>query len=133
MPNHVHLPIMPTWRDADGRGRVAGDVCRSAPALHRGDQRSVPMDGPSVPGSLWGGGDGRAALLAATRHIALSPVVAGLVSRAEDWPWSSTRAQLADENDELATVAPSRALIPDFAALLAIPTDAATTTRIARA
>ena len=63
MPNHVHLPIMPTWRDAGERGRVAGDLCRSAPALHRGDQRSVPLDGPSVPGSLWRGGDGRAAFV----------------------------------------------------------------------
>jgi putative transposase len=72
-------------------------------------------------------------LLAAARYIALNPVVAGLVSRAEDWPWSSTRAQLVGEDDELATVAPLRALIPDFAALLAMPTDAATTTRIERA
>ena len=55
-------------------------------------------------------------------------MAAGLVSRAEDWPWSSTRAQLAGEDDELATVAPLRALIPDFAALLAMPTDAAMTT-----
>jgi len=54
------------------------------------------------------------------------------VSRAEDWPWSSTRAQLAGEDDELVTVAPLRALIPDFGALIAIPTDAATTTRIER-
>jgi putative transposase len=60
-------------------------------------------------------------------------VVAGLVSRAEDWPWSSTRAQLAGDDDELTTVAPLRALILDFAALLAMPTDAATTTRIERA
>ena len=63
-------------------------------------------------------------LLAAARYIALNPVVAGLVSRAEDWPWSSSRAQLAGEDDELATVARLRALIPDFAALLAMPTDA---------
>ena len=56
-------------------------------------------------------------------------MVAGLVSRAEDWPWSSTRAQLAGV---VTTVAPLRALIPDFAALLAMPTDA-TTTRIERA
>jgi putative transposase len=34
MPNHVHLPIMPTWCDAGGRGRVAGDLCRSARALY---------------------------------------------------------------------------------------------------
>jgi putative transposase len=56
-----------------------------------------------------------------------------LVNRAEDWPWSSTRAQLAGEDDELATVAPLRALTPDFAALLAMPANAATTTRIERA
>jgi putative transposase len=43
-------------------------------------------------------------LLAAARYIALNPVVAELVSRAEDWPWSSTRAQPAGEDDELATV-----------------------------
>jgi putative transposase len=31
-------------------------------------------------------------------------VVAGLVSHAGDWPWSSTRAHLAGEDDELAAV-----------------------------
>jgi putative transposase len=72
-------------------------------------------------------------LLAAARYIALNPVVAGLVCRAEEWPWSSTRAQLTGEDDELAAVAPLRARVPDFAALLALPTDAATTTRIERA
>ena len=41
--------------------------------------------------------------------------------------------QLAGEDDELATVAALRGLVPDFAALLAVPTDAATTTRIERA
>jgi Transposase IS200 like len=72
MPNHVHLPIMPTWRDAGGRGRVAGDLCRSAPALHRGDQRPLPVDGPSVPGSLWRGGDGRAAFVGGGPFTSLS-------------------------------------------------------------
>ena len=72
-------------------------------------------------------------LAAAARYIALNPVVAGLVSRAEDRPWSSARTQLAGEDDELATVAPLRTLIPDFAALPAMPADAATTTRIERA
>jgi putative transposase len=74
------------------------------------------MDGPHV--------------LATACYIALNPVVAGLVSRAEDWPWSSTRVPLAGEDDELAIVGPLRELIPDFAALLAMPADAATTTRI---
>jgi putative transposase len=46
---------------------------------------------------------------------------------------SSARAHLAGEDDELATVAPLRALITDFAALLAAPADPATTARIERA
>jgi putative transposase len=60
-------------------------------------------------------------------------VVARLVIRAEDWSSSTVRAHLAGEDDELATVAPLRALIPDFAALLAPPADPATTARIERA
>jgi putative transposase len=71
-------------------------------------------------------------LLAATRYIALNPMAAGLVSRAEDWPWSSARAHLAREDDELAMMPPLRALIPDFAALLTAPADPATTARIER-
>ena len=132
MPNHVHLPIMPTWRDAGGRGWVAATFAeaqrhytgainarfRRTGHLFQGRFRAVVMDEPH--------------LLAAVRYIALNPVVAGLVSRAEDWPWSSTR-ELAGEDDELTTAVPLRALIPDFAALLAMPSDPATTTRIERA
>jgi putative transposase len=47
MPNHVHLPIIPTWRDADGRGRVAGNLCRSSPALHRG-RSTLASDGWAI-------------------------------------------------------------------------------------
>jgi putative transposase len=53
-------------------------------------------------------------LLAAARYIPVNPVVTGLVRRAEDWPWSNTRVPLAGEDDELATVAPLRALVPDL-------------------
>jgi putative transposase len=70
-------------------------------------------------------------LLAAVRYVALNPVVAGLVRHAEDWPWSSACAHLAGEDDELATVAPLRALIPDFA-LLSVSADPEMTARIER-
>jgi len=123
----------PPDRDAGGRGWLAGDLCRSAPALHRDDQRSVPVDGPSLPGPLWRGGDGRAAFVGGSPLYRSQSGRRGLVRRAEDWPWSSTRAQLSGEDHDRATVEPLRALIPDFAALLAMPTDAATTTRIERA
>jgi putative transposase len=60
-------------------------------------------------------------------------LVAGLVSRAEGWPWLSARLHLAGENADLATVAPLRGLIPDFAALLKAPADPATMAWIERA
>jgi putative transposase len=69
--------------------------------------------GPSTHGFRWTGHlfQGRFGavvmdaphLLAAVRNIALNPVAAGLVSHAGDWPWSSVRAHLAGEKDELAT------------------------------
>jgi putative transposase len=107
MPNHVHLIVTPA--DADGLRATFAEAHRryteaiNAPFqwtghLFQGRFGAVVMDEPH--------------LLAAARYIALNPVVAGLVSRAEDWPWSSTRAQLAGEDDELAAVAPLQALIP---------------------
>jgi putative transposase len=128
MPNHVHLIATPTDHDglratfAEAHRRYTGAInARFQWTGHpfQGRFGAVVMDEPH--------------LLAATRYIALNPVAAGLVSRAEDWPWSSARAHLAGEDDELATVAPLRALIPDFAALLTAPADPTTTARIERA
>ncbi len=77
---------MPTWRDAD-RPRWAAATFAEAHRrytgainarfhwtghLFQGRFGAVMMDEPY--------------LLAATRYIALNPVAAGLVSRAEDWP-----------------------------------------------
>jgi putative transposase len=128
MPNHVHLMVTPTDQDglrttfAEAHRRYTGAINARfhwTGHLFQGRFGAVVMDEPH--------------LLAATRYIALNRVVAGLVSRAEDWPWSSACAHLAGEDDELATVAPLRALIPDFAALLTAPADPATTVRIERA
>ena len=127
-PNHVHLIVTPADADgllatfAEAHRRYTGAInarFRWTGHLFQGRFGAVVMDEPH--------------LLAAARYIALNPVVAGLASHARDWPWSRTRAQLAGEDDEFATVAPLRALIPDFSALLAMPTDAAATTRIERA
>jgi putative transposase len=38
--------------------------------------------------------------------VGLNPVRAGLVARAEDWPWSSARAHLAGRDDALVHTAP---------------------------
>jgi putative transposase len=128
MPNHIRLIVTPA--DRNGLRRTFGEAHRRytgtinawfrwAGHLFQGRFGAVVMDEPH--------------LLAAVRYVALNPVVAGLVRHAEDWPWSSARAHLAGEDDELATVAPLRALIPDFAALLGAPADPEMTARIERA
>jgi putative transposase len=111
----------------------SGRLCRSASALHRAINARFHWTGHLFQGRFGAVVMDEPHLLAAARYIALNPVVARLVSRAEDWPWSSVRAHLAGEDDELATVAPLRALIPDFAPFLTAPADPATTARIERA
>ena len=45
-------------------------------------------------------------LMAAARYVALNPVRARPVSRAQDWRWPSARAHLAGRDDGLVAVAP---------------------------
>ena len=101
MPNHVHLILTPTRADSLGlavgeahrrytnfinaRGRWTGHLFQSRFA-------SVAMD--------------EAHLVAAVCYVNLNPVRARLVSRAEDWPWSSARAHLAGVDDNLVIVRP---------------------------
>jgi putative transposase len=44
--------------------------------------------------------------MAAARHVALNPVRAKLVKRAEDWRWSSVRAHLSQRDDGVVATAP---------------------------
>src|SRR5271169_1078361 len=98
MPNHVHLIVTPADEDglratfAEAHRRYTGAInarFQWMGHLFQGRFGAVVMDEPH--------------LLAAARYIALNPVTAGLVDRAEDWPWSS-----ASGDDELAVVAPLR-------------------------
>ena len=114
MPNHVHLILTP--QDEAGMGRAMGAAHRrwaqfvNARGRWRGhlfDDRyaSVAMD--------------EAHLLTAVRYVALNPVRARLVARAEDWPWSSVRAHLAGEDDGVVRVAPVLERVGRFADLIA--------------
>ena len=94
MPNHVHLIVTPAGGDglratfAEAHRRYTGTInarFRWTGHLFQGRFGAVVMDEPH--------------LLAAARYIVLNPVVAGLVSRAGDRPWSSARAHLAGEDD----------------------------------
>ena len=83
MPNHVHLTVTPAGGDglratfAEAHRRCTGTInvrFRWTGHLFQGRFGAVVMDEPH--------------LLAAARYIVLNPVVAGLVSRAEDEPKS---------------------------------------------
>jgi putative transposase len=58
-------------------------------------------------------------LAAALRYVALNPVRARLVERAQDWRWSSTRAHLRGKDDGITALRPIRDRFPHFADLLA--------------
>ncbi|MDB5971945.1 MAG: transposase [Hydrocarboniphaga sp.] len=63
-------------------------------------------------------------LFAAARYVPMNPVRAGLVERAETWPWSSARAHLAGKDDGVVTVAPLLQRVGNFAQLLDTEEDA---------
>jgi putative transposase len=114
MPNHVHLILFP--RDEKGLSRAIGAAHkrwanfingRSRWRGHLFDNRfaSVAMD------------EGH--LISAVRYVALNPVRARLVARAQDWKWSSVRAHLEGKDDGLVTTGPVLDRVKDFAALIA--------------
>jgi len=90
MPNHVHLILVPST--ADGLRRAVAEV-------HRRFTRMINFR-EGWRGCLW---QGRFAsfvmserhLIGATRYVERNPVKAGLVERAEEWPWSSAAAHCA--------------------------------------
>lgn len=113
MPNHVHLIVVPSHED--GLRRTLADAHRRYTGFVNARERWT--------GHLWQGRFGAVAmdeahLAAAARYVALNPVRARLVERAEDWPWSSSRAHLAGKDDQLVQVAPLLERLGDFAAFL---------------
>ena len=118
MPNHVHLIVVPS--DEDGLRRTFADAHRRYTGFINARHRWT--------GHLWQGRYGAVAmdeahLFHAARYVALNPVRARLCDRAEQWRWSSSRAHLAGEDDELVSVAPLLERIGDFAAFLGGPED----------
>jgi putative transposase len=114
MPNHVHLILTPG--DVAGIGLAVGEAHRRytnfinargrwTGHLFQSRFASVVMDEDH--------------LIAAARYVPMNPVRAGLVARAQDWPWSSAGAHLAGRDDGLVVTQPLLDRIEDFAAFLA--------------
>ncbi len=109
MLNHVHPVLKP--KDADGLRRVLAPVHRRyAGHIHARRKRS---------GHFWQGRFGCVAtdedhLAAYIRYVALNPVRARLVERAQDWPWSSVRAHLTGRADGVTSFFAGARSIPAF-------------------
>lgn len=120
MPNHVHIVLTPS--DESGLARTFGELHRRYTGYINARMRTT--------GHLWQGRFGSVAMdephfVTALRYVALNPVRARLVERAEDWPWSSTRALIAGQDDHVVTVAPALERVGNFAAFLGEPFDEA--------
>jgi len=113
MPNHVHLVLKPN----------AENGLRTALAeAHRHYTRRINFR-HDWRGHLWqerfhSFPMNEVHLYAAVRYIELNPVRANLVSRVDDWKWSSARAHLKGRNDALVNVEPMLKLFPDWASYL---------------
>jgi putative transposase len=114
MPNHVHLILVPSHED--GLRAALGEV-------HRRYARHVNRR-EDWRGHLWQERfhsfvmDKQHAL-ACARYVELSPVRARLVKRPEGWAWSSARAHLDGADDDVVTVRPLLAEMPDWRTFLA--------------
>ena len=113
MPNHVHIVLTP--EDDQGLSRTFGELHRRYTGFINARRRTT--------GHLWQGRFGSVAMdeahfVTALRYVALNPVRARLVARAEDWAWSSTRALIAGADDHVVSVAPALERVGDFAVFL---------------
>ncbi len=87
MPNHIHAILVPDAEHDLARavGRISESYARIVNS-HRG------WKGHLWQGRFYSCAMGDSHLAAAARYVLMNPVRAGLVSRPDDWPWSSFQA-----------------------------------------
>ena len=96
MPNHVHLVAVPA--DPGALARALGQThCRFAREVNR----HRAWQGHLWQERFWSCPLDERHAFAAARYVLLNPVRAGLVAKAEAWPFSSARAHLGVASDEL--------------------------------
>jgi putative transposase len=113
-PNHVQLILVPS--SPEGLSRAVGEANRRYTAFFNVRARAT---GPLFQGRFASVAMDERHCLNAVRHLALTPIRAGLADTPRGWPHSSVAAHLADRDDALVRVAPILAIAPRFAELLA--------------
>jgi putative transposase len=129
MPNHVHLILVPETEDSL-RAALSKVHRAYAGHIHAREKRT---------GHFWQGRFGcvamdEAHLMAAIPYVALNPVRARLVTRAQQWKWSSVHAHLdPTKGDGITETGPVLDRVGDFAALLRSGEDEALSAMLRRA
>lgn len=113
MPNHVHLVLVPAREDG-----LRATLAR----VHRRYTWEINQR-EDWRGHLWQSRFAsfpmsEAHVYACLRYVELNPVRAGLVTRPEEWRWSSARTHLELAQDGLTDMAPARERIADWQAFL---------------
>lgn len=106
MPNHIHLIVVPETKD--GLNLAIGEA-------HRRYTRRINFR-EGWRGHLW---QGRFSsfimeekyLLSCTRYVELNPVRAGLVKKAEDWPWGSAGPHVRGKDGILVKTKPLQEIV----------------------
>ncbi|MCA1661244.1 MAG: transposase [Novosphingobium sp.] len=113
MDNHVHLILTPPAVDA-----LRAVLTRAHTRFAQWVNRSQNLSGHLFQGRFLSYPMDERHLIAAARYIENNPVKARLVEFAEDWPWSSARAHVANRADGLTDVAALGRHVPNWRAYL---------------
>lgn len=129
MDNHVHLILVPASEDG-----LRAPLASAHTAYSQRINRMRGESGHLFQGRFASYAMDDAHLMVAARYVENNPVAAGLVQRAEAWPWSSARAHIAGRADGFTDLAALGRHVPDWRAMLARGLEAADEDeRIARA
>jgi len=125
MPNHIHAVVIPGAEDSLAQFFASLHRRYAKRTNNKYDWRghlwqerfySVVMDEPHV--------------IAAMRYVELNPVRAGICEAPQDWPWSSTRANLDLALDPLVDRRGTKEVIQDWLDYLGTSEDEETTNQL---
>ncbi len=120
MPNHVHLMLVPSA--ADG---LRATLSATHTAFAQRINRTQGISGHVFQGRFASYPMDDAHRMVAARYIENNPVKAGMVARAEDWPWSSAKAHISGREDGVTALAALSEHIGNWRAMLAKGLEAA--------
>lgn len=113
MGNHVHLILVPAGEDG-----LRAPLASVNTAYSQRINRAQGLSGHLFQGRFASYAMDEAHLMVAARYVENNPVAAGLVARAEDWPWSSAHAHLTGRPDGLTDVGALGAHVRNWRAML---------------